>query len=132
MGSDQGPVQEPAIVIDIDLMLEIEERLVGVVSRLILGAVSVGNQRVRASDFNFRYAALNGTKSRPESNFPSDRFRPGAEVPALFVSYVFGHVRGDCTVFIASAHIGGGLAAHRRALPIRWVQIVVQSSPALP
>jgi hypothetical protein len=58
--------------VDIDLVLEIEERL-------IRRVVYVENHRVRAPDFYFRYAALDGTKPRPESNFPGDCFRPGAD-----------------------------------------------------
>jgi hypothetical protein len=79
---------------DFDEFTDLESRLVGVVSGPILGAVSVGNHRVRASDFNFLYAALNGTKSRPESNFPSDRFRPKAAisltVDAIGIGRIFG------------------------------------------
>ena len=65
---------------DLDEFSELESRLVGVVSRPILGEVSVGNHRVRASDFNFRYAPHNGTRSEPKKTGPSDCFRPVSEI----------------------------------------------------
>jgi hypothetical protein len=57
--------------VDLDEFSELESRLVGVVSRPILGEVSVGNHRVRASDFNFRYAA----HSTPQHRFYHSRTR---------------------------------------------------------